>query len=111
VANHLIAALGCGRLDDGQVELVVAEPLEGLVLIDELNEESVGAVLAPRPAIQIAQQRRLVGTTQKDFRIAAIDVPGDGSQSNEGAQMIHGVIVSASEFRWAAVRGNTEPAL
>jgi hypothetical protein len=111
VSNHFVAALGRGRLDDGEVELIVAEVLKGLVLIDELDEESVGTVLAPGPAVEIAQQRRLMGAAKQDFRITAIDLPGNGSQTNEGAQVIHGVIVSASEFRWAAVRGNTEPAL
>jgi hypothetical protein len=111
VTNHFVAALGRGRLNDRKIELVVTEPLERLVLIDELNEERVGPVLAAWPAVQIAQQRRLMGAAQKDFRITAIDLTGNGSQTNEGSQVIHGVIVSASEFRWAAVRGNTEPAL
>jgi hypothetical protein len=111
MTNHLIAPLGRGRLYDGEVELVIAEVLEGLVLIDELNEECMRAGLASRPTVQITQQRWLVGTTKEDFRVTAIELTGDGSQTNEGARVVHGVIVSASEFRWAAVRGNTEPAL
>lgn len=70
MANHFICALGTRRLNNGQVELVVAETLKGFINTGELDQKGMGPVLATGPAIQITQQRRLMSTGQKDFRVA-----------------------------------------
>lgn len=72
------------------------------------------AVLSTRPAVQVSQKRWLMNTTEQDFRVATGELTGDRAKSDGrtwAGRAAHRVVFSASVFRWAAVRGNTEPAL
>jgi len=82
--NHRLRALGRGRLNHRQIKLIIAEALKGVVGFDELNEKGVRAALATRPAVEITQERRLVGTAQKDLRITTIELAGDGGPDGRG---------------------------
>lgn len=79
--------LGARRLHDGEVKLVIGKAFKGLIDVDELDKKRVGTVLATWPAIEVSQQRGLMGTAQQDFGITAIELTGNWRQTNEGAQI------------------------
>lgn len=85
--DHRLRAFGCRCLNNGQVELVVAEALQGVVGFDELNEKGVWAALSSRPAVQVTQQGRLMGSAKKDLWITTIELAGNRCQANEGTRV------------------------
>jgi len=70
VANDLGGIARRWRLDDGQVETVVAELLQAASGFGKLDQKSAGLALAARQAFEVTQEGRLMLATEQDARCA-----------------------------------------
>src|SRR5690606_13028053 len=107
VVNAVVEIVGLGRLDDRQIETVGGEPRKGIVRRTELHQEGLWLATTLRPAIEITQQRRLMRTAKKDFRIGTRQPGSDRGQTQGDLLCAHAEDSTPREFRWAAVGGDT----